>query len=74
MVINDPEELLRREALSGHERHFADLRAAVLGNLAVLATPPEGGQEQGPARAFRAGPWKRPWRWRRCVTLPETRA
>lgn len=54
MVVNDPEELLRRDALSGAKRDFADYREAVLGNLALLAIPPDSGEEQAPARAFRA--------------------
>lgn len=43
-------------ALGGPERHFTDLRAAVLGNLAVLATPPEGGQDKGSGSGLPGGP------------------
>ncbi|MBI4799825.1 MAG: hypothetical protein HY794_14095 [Desulfarculus sp.] len=54
LVVNDPEEMLRRDALSGHAREYADYRQAVLGHLYLLAVPPENQGEQAPARAFRA--------------------
>jgi len=53
LVVNDVEEMLRRDALSGQPREHADYREAVLAHLYLLGVPREG-QGQGPARAFRA--------------------
>ncbi|MFH1033846.1 MAG: hypothetical protein V1806_05010 [Pseudomonadota bacterium] len=54
LVVNDPEELLQRDALSGERREHADYRQAVLAHLHLLAVPPGDGPEQATARAFRA--------------------
>lgn len=54
LVVNDPQEMLRRDALSGQARDYADYRQAVLGHLHLLAVEPDGQGEKAPARAFRA--------------------
>lgn len=54
LVVNDPEEMLRKDVESGHPRAFADYRQAVLGHLRLLAVEPGGQEEAAPARAFRA--------------------
>jgi hypothetical protein len=54
LVVNDPEELLRKDALSGERRQWPDFRQAVLAHLSLLAVPAQEGREQAPSRAFRA--------------------